>query len=123
MYQAQCASYVASALFASLAGRPDISTVVRRLTTRVTRWTVLDDAALVRLMAYLKTDASLELVCTLSLDDVTGLQLELSTDADWNGDACTSRSVSGMHLELVNPKSGNGVPSRMEIFRTISNFM
>ena len=29
LYQAQCASYVASALFASLAGRPDISTAVR----------------------------------------------------------------------------------------------
>ena len=99
VYQAQCASYVASALFASLAGRPDISTAVRRLTTRVTRWTVPDDAALVRLMAYLKTP-----------DDVTGLQIELSTDADWNGDVCTSRSVSGMHLELVNPKSGNVFP-------------
>ena len=49
VYQAQRASYVASALFASLAGRPDISTAVRRLTTRVTRWTVPDDAALVRL--------------------------------------------------------------------------
>ena len=49
----------------------------------------------------------MEFVGTLSPDDVTGLQLELSTDADWNGDACTSRSVSGMHLELVNPKSGN----------------
>ena len=111
VYQAQCASYVASALFASLAGRPGISTAVRRLTTRVTRWTVPDDAALVRLMAYLKTEASLELVGTLSPDDVTGLQLELSTDADWNGDdACTSRSVSGMHLELVNPKSGNVFP-------------
>ena len=54
VYQAQCASYVASALFASLAGMPDIWTAVRRLTTRVTRWTVPDDAALVRLMAYLK---------------------------------------------------------------------
>ena len=107
VYQAECASYVASALFASLAGRPDISIAVRRLITRVTRWTVLDDAALVRLMAYLKTEASLEWVGTLSLDDVTGLQLEPSTDADRSGDACTSRSVSGMHLELVNPKSGN----------------
>ena len=83
---------------------------MRRLTTRVTRWTVPDDAALVRLMAYLKTEASLELVGMLSPDDVTGLQIELSTDADWNGDACTSRSVSGMHLELVNPKSGNVFP-------------
>ena len=73
MYQAQCASYVASALFASLVGRPFSSTAVRRLTTRVTRWTVPDDAALVRLMAYLKTEASLELVGTLSPDDVTGL--------------------------------------------------
>ena len=102
VYQAHCASYVASALFASLAGGPDISTAVRRLTTRVTRWTVPDDAALVRLTAYLKAEASLELVGTLSPDDVTGLQLEVSTDADWNGDACTTRSVSGMHLELVN---------------------
>ena len=107
VYQAQCASYVSSALFASLAGRRDIPTAVRRLTTRVTRWTVPDDAALVRLMAYPKTEASLELVGTFSPDDVTGLQIELSTDADWNGGACTSRSVSGMHVELVNPKSGN----------------
>ena len=56
VYQAQCASDVASALFASLAGRPDISTSVRRLTTRVTRRTVPDNAALVRLMAYPKTE-------------------------------------------------------------------
>ena len=96
VYQAQCAGYVASALFASLAGRPDISTAVPRLTTRVTRCTVPDDAALVRLKAYLKAEASLELV--------------VSTDADWNGDGCTTRSVSGMHLELVNPKSGNVFP-------------
>ena len=107
VYQAQCASYVASALFASLVGRPDISTAVR---SRVAPWTVPDDAALVRLMAHLKAEESLELVGTLSPDDVTGLQLELSTDADWNGDACTTRSVSGMHLELVNPKSGNVFP-------------
>ena len=61
-------------------------------------------------MAYLKTQASPELVGTFSPDDVTGLQLELSTDADWNGDACTTRSVSGMNLDLVNPKSGNVFP-------------
>ena len=47
------------------------------------------------------------MVGTLSPDDVTGLQPERSTDADWNSDACTSRSESGMHLELVNPKSVN----------------
>ena len=110
VYQDHCASYVASALLASLAGRPDISTAVRRSTTRVTRWIVPDDSALARLMAYLRAEASLLLVGTLSPDDATGLQLELSTDADWNGDACTTRSVSGMHLELVNPKSGNVFP-------------
>ena len=54
---------------------------------------------------------------------MTGLLLELPTDADWNGDACTTRSVRGMHLELVNPKSGNVFPSRVEIFRPISNFV
>ena len=102
--QAQCASYVASALFASLVGRPDISTAVRRLTTRVTRWTVPDDAALVRLMAYIKAEAYLELVGVLSPEDVSGLQLELSTDADWNGDACTTRSVSGMHFGAGQPE-------------------
>ena len=90
--------------------RTDISTAVRRWTTRVTRWTVTDDIALVRLMAYLKVEASLELVGPLSPDDGTGLQLDLSTDADWNGDACMTCSVSGMHLELVNPKSGNVFP-------------
>ena len=58
-----------------------MSTAVRRLTTRITRWTVPDDAGPVRLMAYRKAEASLELVGTLSPDDVTGLQLVLSTDA------------------------------------------
>ena len=111
MYQAQCASYVASALFASLAGRPDISDCGAKVDHEGhSVETVPDDAALVRLMAYLKTEAFLELVGTLSPDDVTGLQIELSTDADWNGDACTSRSVSGMYLDLVNPKSGNVFP-------------
>ena len=59
---------------------------MRRLTTRVvTRWTV-PDAALVRLMAHIKTEADLELVGMLSPEDESWLQLELSTDADWNGD-------------------------------------
>ena len=56
-----------------------------------------------------ENNATLELVGTLSPDALTGLQLELSTDADWNGDACTTRSVSGMHLELVNPVFFNSV--------------
>ena len=56
-----------------------------------------------------ENNAALELIGTLSPDDVTGLKLELSTDTDWNGDACTTCSVSGMHLELVNPIFFNSV--------------
>ena len=70
-----------------------------------------------RLMACLETEASLELVGTLSPVDVTG-QLELSTGADWHGDACTSRSVSGMHLELTRSLA---VPSCVEIFQTATS--
>ena len=110
LYRSHAASYVASFLFASLAGRPDMAAAVRRLTTRVTRWTTSDDAALVRLMAYAKSEAKLELVGTMGPSDLKNLRLELSTDADWNGDACSTRSVSGLHLELVGSVSGNTFP-------------
>ena len=97
VYQAQCASYVARRALCISGWQAGYLDCGAKVDHEVTRWIVLDDAALVRLMAYLKAEASLEVVGTLSPDDVTGLQLELSTDAEWNGDACTTRSVSGMH--------------------------
>ena len=110
VFQPKASSYVASALFASLVGRPDLSTAVRRLSTRVTRWTVPDDAAMIRMMAYCKWEAGLELKGTLAPDDEEDLTLILWTDADWNGDPSHTRSVSGAHIEVVGMKSGNTFP-------------
>ena len=109
-FQAKPSSYVASALFASLVGRPDLSTAVRRLSTRVTRWTVPDDAAMTRMMAYCKWEAGLELRGTLSPLDEPNLAIILWTDADWNGDPSHTRSVSGAHIEIVGMESGNTFP-------------
>ncbi|CAK0892990.1 unnamed protein product, partial [Prorocentrum cordatum] len=109
-FQPHAASCVASCLFASLVGRPDLSTAMRRLTTRVARWTVPDDVALVRLLSYIQSEASQELVGTLAPSDLDGLRLEPSTDADWNGAACSTKGVNGLHLELVGEASGNEFP-------------
>ena len=69
-----------------------------------------DDAAMIRMMAYCKWEAGLELKGTLAPDDEEDLTLILWTDADWNGDPSHTRSVSGAHIEVVGMKSGNTFP-------------
>lgn len=49
-----CVSHVAMVLFLARVARPDISTVVRRLCSEVSRWTTTCDQALLRLYGYLK---------------------------------------------------------------------
>lgn len=53
-FQADCASYVTTVLFAARVGRADCSTAVQRLCTQVSRWAVAENSALIRLKAYLE---------------------------------------------------------------------
>ena len=47
------------------------------------------------------------LCSTLQPEDIHGLLLRLYTDADWNGDAATTKSTTGVWLELYNPETGH----------------
>ena len=104
------ASYAASGLFASLVARPDLAVAVQRMCSRVTKWTVADDDRLVRFMAYIAQEHDQELVGTLAPDDAKDLAIVVWPDADWNGDPHTTRSTSGLFVELCGTKSGNCFP-------------
>ena len=109
-FQQNCASYVATALFATRVCRADITTAVQRLCTQISKWSIGADGALTRLIAYLDAEPDLEMAGTLSPDDVSDLELLVWPDADWNGDANTSKSTGGLFIELHSPSSGHSFP-------------
>ena len=78
--------------------------------SRVTRWTVTDDIALIRFMSYVSEYHDLELFGQLSPNDLEHLAIRLWPDADWNGDSNTTKSTSGLYCELVGTESGNSFP-------------
>jgi len=101
LYQAQAASFVASGLFASLVCRGDVSVAIQRMASYVTKWAIEDDRALERLMSYLLHEHDLVLSGTLAPPDLESLTITFWPDADWNGDQRTTKSTSGLFLELT----------------------
>ena len=57
-------------------------------------------------MSYLQAFPDLELHSSLSPGDIDDLIIEYYCDADLNGDVDTTKSTSGMWLELLSPSSG-----------------
>ena len=78
---------------------------MQRLCSEVSRWSVVEDTALVKLMSYLRHNADCELVSSLGPSDRDDIIIRLFTDACWNGDAATTKSTNGMWLELYSPSS------------------
>ena len=109
-FAATCSSHVASALFLARVGRPDLSTPVQRLCTKVSKWTKVEDSALVRMVSYLWWHRELVLEGALGPIDRNDVQLRLYTDADWCGDGATTKSTSGCWLEFRSPTSGRSWP-------------
>ena len=102
-------SHAASALFLSRVGRPDISAMVQRLCSKVAAWTTTHDRGLIRLMQYCRSSAGLSLTGSLSTDDLQCVEIVCYSDADLNGNPETSKSVTGVWLELV-AVSGRSFP-------------
>ncbi|CAK0824602.1 unnamed protein product, partial [Prorocentrum cordatum] len=117
VFQASAASSVASGLYASLVCRPDLSVAIQRMCSRVTRWTVTEDVALIRFMSYVAEHHDLELVGQLSPSDLEHLAVRIWPDADWNGDSTTTKSTSGLYCELVGIESGNCFPLAWKVSR------
>ena len=106
-FASSCSSHAATSLFAARVARPDLAVSTQRLCSAVSRWKVIHDLALTRLMAYAAANGDLKMHCTLSPEDLKDLNIDSYSDADWNGDPETTRSTTGFHVELVGKKSGN----------------
>ena len=66
----------------------------------------MHDAALVRLMSYAFHHSDLKLHGSLSPEDIKDIEIVPYSDADWAGDASTTKSTTGFWLELYSPSSG-----------------
>ena len=108
--QSSCSSHAATVLFLARVCRPECSVAVQRLCSHVTRWTRTLDQALHRLFSFLDSTADWELVGKLSPLDVDDLSLDVYPDADWNGDPHTTKSTSGLFIELHAEGSDNTFP-------------
>lgn len=107
LYASSCSSHAATLLFLARVCRPDLSTIVPRLCSNVTRWTTTDDRRLIRTMSYIESVGDLELFAQLSPEDLLDLVVQVFTDADWAGNPDSTKSTSGLWVRLYSPTSGN----------------
>ena len=89
-------------LFAARLARPDLVVAITRLASRLTSWNKSHDRALRRLMQYTRHAADLELVSELSSGDLLTAMLVMSPDADLAGGLESTKSTSGLWIELRN---------------------
>ena len=94
------ASHLMKLLFAARLCRPDLLVAITRLASKVSCWQLCHDRALRRLFQYVAHHADYELVGQLSEKDLHSCVLVISPDADLAGDMETTKSTSGMFLEL-----------------------
>ena len=97
-----CASHLMKLLFGARMACPWLLVPITRLASFVTRWTRFHDAALKRLMAFCCHNSNLVLRGTLSTADLLTCELHCYPDADLAGDHSSTRSTSGLWLELVS---------------------
>lgn len=95
-----CASHLMKLLYAARMCRPDITVAVTRLASFVSKWQPEHDAKLKRLMSYVHHHADYELNFCLTEQDLQTCVLALSPDADLAGDLSSTKSTSGMWLEI-----------------------
>ena len=95
-----CSSHLMKLLFAARLARPDLVDAITLRASKVTSWNKSHDRALHRLMQYAQHAADLELVSELSSDDFQTAVLVMSPDADLAGDLESTKSTSGLWLEL-----------------------
>ena len=78
--------------------RPDLSFIVARLATKISRWSRADDKQLFRLMSYLCHTPSLNLIGKVGKQG--GVSIAVFTDADFGACAVSAKSTTGVFLTL-----------------------
>ena len=100
---AVAASNLMKCLFGDRVARPDAITATSFLARRVSKWKTTHDKMMKQLFCYLNTHADLALTGSLHEDDKDKVELHLWVDADLAGDLTTTKSTSGLWLELATP--------------------
>ena len=93
------------ALWLSRLARPDISFIITRLASKVSRWDRFDDRQLLRCISYLHHASRVTLKGSVSQKDLN-CQIEVFTDADFASCPLSAKSTSGI---LVVAKTGDCV--------------
>ena len=99
---ATCSSHLMKVLFAARLCRPDLLVAITRLASKVSCWQACHDRALRRLFSYILHHADMELFGTIKTSDLQTCEIWMWPDADLNGDMETSKSTSGLWVELVS---------------------
>ena len=100
VFAASASSHLMKVLFAARLCRPDLLVAITRLASKVSSWQKCHDRALRRLFQYIAHHADLELVGSLDARDKESFVLVMSPDADLAGDLETTKSTSGLWIEL-----------------------
>ena len=110
-YGGEAASPLMAGLYAARSTRPDLNVSTLRSARRLTRWTVVDDAKLLRYLGYIKKTAGLGLESKLSTADLETAVLRIWPDADLAGDpAEDTHSSSGCWIELASADGSRTFP-------------
>jgi len=102
VFSKTCSSHLMKLLFAARLARPDLTVAITRLASKVTAWNRSHDRALRRLFQYVNSTTDYELHGSLSSQDFDTVSLVMSPDADLANDLETSKSTSGLWLELLS---------------------
>jgi hypothetical protein len=97
-----CASHLMKLLYAARMCCPWLVTIICRLASHLTRWSVYHDRALRRLFAFVARNTHLSLEFELSSDDCVDCELGLWCDADQAGNHAHTRSTSGLWIAIVS---------------------
>jgi hypothetical protein len=102
IHAATASSHLMKVLFAARLCRPDLLVAITRLASKVSSWQLCHDRALRRLFQYIAHHADVELVGSLAARDLEDCRLVMSPDADLAGDLETSKSTSGLWIEILS---------------------
>ena len=94
----RAAKILMKTLWLARLSRPDLSFIVARLATKISRWSRADDKQLFRLMSYLCHTPSLQLVGRVGKHGE--VSVSAFTDADFGACPVSAKSTSGVFLTI-----------------------
>ena len=94
------AKYLMKVLYGARMARPDLVTCITKMASFVSKWRKSHDSMLVRLLSYVKYSASWGLLGKVARGSKR-CELRMYVDADYAADKASTRSYSGLWLELA----------------------